>query len=144
MRESGIPLFSSSRFTLQCLHTLGGFQPQALLHSGSCFCGHGNDANARWTRRFYVRHAHAMSSDFRFRSFYLESLDETHFHEYTRLMPAVFAELHSRIAPRQQHAERHRAPCASMHRIAITLRFLGHGMPFVATAHELELGRTAV
>ncbi|VDL67166.1 unnamed protein product [Nippostrongylus brasiliensis] len=75
---------------------------------------------------------------------YLSSLDAQQFHEYTRLLPGEFMELQSRVAHRLQHVPTHSAPVSAMHRFALTLRYLGHGMSFVATAHELGLGKSAV
>ncbi|WKY10952.1 hypothetical protein Q1695_002924 [Nippostrongylus brasiliensis] len=53
-------------------------------------------------------------------------------------------ELQSRVAHRLQHVPTHSAPVSAMHRFALTLRYLGHGMSFVATAHELGLGKSTV
>ncbi|WKX95286.1 hypothetical protein Q1695_012048 [Nippostrongylus brasiliensis] len=75
---------------------------------------------------------------------YLSSLDAQQFHEYTRLLPGEFMELQSRVAHRLQHVPTHSAPVSAMHRFALTLRYLGHGMSFVATAHELGLGKNTV
>ncbi|WKX90430.1 hypothetical protein Q1695_009353 [Nippostrongylus brasiliensis] len=97
-------------------------------------------------RRYYVRPAHSDRLDMRFLSFddYLVSLDHQQFHEYTRLTPEEFDELHSRIAPRLEHRKCHRFPVSSVHRLAITMRFLGHGSGFVALSHEVRLGRATV
>ncbi|WKX89659.1 hypothetical protein Q1695_008926 [Nippostrongylus brasiliensis] len=56
-------------------------------------------------RRYYVRPAHSDRLDMRFLFFdnYLASLGHQQFHEYTRLTPQEFDELHSRIAPRLEH-----------------------------------------
>ncbi|WKY02305.1 hypothetical protein Q1695_015946 [Nippostrongylus brasiliensis] len=72
--------------------------------------------------------------DKRFRSFdaYLSSLDAQQFHEYTRLLPGEFMELQSRVAHRLQHVPTHSAPVSAMHRFALTLRCLGHGISFDA------------
>lgn len=98
----------------------------------------------RTERRFYVRPSHLDTVDRRFMTFdnYLVSLDHTQFHEYTRLTPQEFAQLHSRLAHRLEHLSSHRMPVSSHHRLAITLRFLGHGASFVALAHEVRLGRS--
>ncbi|VDO69944.1 unnamed protein product [Heligmosomoides polygyrus] len=100
----------------------------------------------RRVRRYYVRPAHADHMDVRFITFdgYLGSMDETSFHEYTRLTPEEFAELHGRVAHRIVHSQTHRAPVSTMHRLALTLRFLGHGSSFVATAHDHHLGKSTV
>ncbi|VDL77709.1 unnamed protein product [Nippostrongylus brasiliensis] len=97
-------------------------------------------------RRYYVRPAHSDKLDIRFLSFddYIASLDHQQFHEYTRLTPKEFDELHSRIAPRLEHRKCHRFPVSSVHRLAITMRFLGHGSGFVALSHEVRLGRATV
>ncbi|VDL76064.1 unnamed protein product [Nippostrongylus brasiliensis] len=75
---------------------------------------------------------------------YLSSLDAQQFHEYTRLLRGEFMELQSRVAHRLQHVPTHSAPVSAMHRFALTLRYLGHGMSFLATAHELGLGKSTV
>ncbi|WKX92065.1 hypothetical protein Q1695_010249 [Nippostrongylus brasiliensis] len=100
----------------------------------------------RRRRRYYVRPAHSDKLDIRFLSFddYIASLDHQQFHEYTRLTPKEFDELHSRIAPRLEHRKCHRFPVSSVHRLAITMRFLGHGSGFVALSHEVRLGRATV
>ncbi|VDL86326.1 unnamed protein product [Nippostrongylus brasiliensis] len=97
-------------------------------------------------RRYYVRPAHSDRLDMRFLSFddYLASLDHKQFHEYTRLTPQEFDELHSRIAPRLEHRKCHRFPVSSIHRLAVTMRFLGHGSAFDALAHEVRLGTATV
>ncbi|WKX92291.1 hypothetical protein Q1695_010375 [Nippostrongylus brasiliensis] len=97
-------------------------------------------------RRYYVRPAHSDRLDMRFLSFddYLASLDHKQFHEYTRLTPREFDELHSRIAPRLEHRKCHRFPVSSIHRLAVTMRFLGHGSAFDALAHEVRLGTATV
>ncbi|VDL73545.1 unnamed protein product [Nippostrongylus brasiliensis] len=82
----------------------------------------------------------------RFLSFdnYLVSLDHQQFHEYTRLTPQEFDELHYRIAHRLEHRKCHRFPVSTIHRLAVTMRFLGHGSAFVTLAHEVRLGRATV
>ncbi|WKX96216.1 hypothetical protein Q1695_012567 [Nippostrongylus brasiliensis] len=100
----------------------------------------------RRRRRYYVRPAHSDRLDMRFLSFdnYLASLDHQQFHEYTRLTPQEFDELHSRIAHRLEHRKCHRFPVSTIHRLAVTMRYLGHGSAFVALAHEVRLGRATV
>ncbi|WKY04671.1 hypothetical protein Q1695_005577 [Nippostrongylus brasiliensis] len=104
------------------------------------------DMRHKIRRRYYVRPSHVANIGVRFRTFdsYLVSMDEDRFHEYTRLTPQEFAELYSKIAHRLQHSQTHAAPVSPMHRLAITLRFLGHGMSFKSTAHEVNLGDTTV
>ncbi|WKX96214.1 hypothetical protein Q1695_012566 [Nippostrongylus brasiliensis] len=103
-------------------------------------------ADERKRRRWHIRPSHEAIVDTRFRSFdaYLSSLDAQQFHEYTRLLRGEFMELQSRVAHRLQHVPTHSAPVSAMHRFALTLRYLGHGMSFLATAHELGLGKSTV
>ncbi|WKY01839.1 hypothetical protein Q1695_015670 [Nippostrongylus brasiliensis] len=101
---------------------------------------------SRRRRRFYMRPAHELNMGIRFRTFdmYLCTLDEKQFHEYTRMYPEEFMNVYSRVAHRLHHKRNHRAPIAATHRLAIALRYLGHGMSFVSVAHEMQLGASTV
>ncbi|VDK44546.1 unnamed protein product [Cylicostephanus goldi] len=70
--------------------------------------------------------------------------DEELFHEYTRLTFSEFESLHNRLKDRLQHLRSHRYPIDTIHRLAICLRYLGHGRSFHALGHEFRLGRSTV
>ncbi|KIH64498.1 transposase, IS4 family [Ancylostoma duodenale] len=102
--------------------------------------------NEEHRRAHYIRPSHLANIDLRFISFdsYFASLDHHQFLSYTRLHIDEFEKLLERLAPRLSHAQTHLAPISARHRLAICLRYLGHGSSFVANAHNYSLGKSTI
>ncbi|RCN52301.1 transposase, IS4 family [Ancylostoma caninum] len=95
-------------------------------------------------RSTYISAPHRRRLAVRFDTFENYFNDVEKFMEYTRLTPEEFEYIHHRVQHRLTHKRTHLAPIEPRYRLAICLRYLGHGSSFGTHAHEFKLGRTTV
>lgn len=89
-----------------------------------------------------VNDAHVPFVETRFHIFdaYLASLNPSSYHEFMRMYPEEFEELHHHLYPKLVHAATHLEPIGARHRLAIFLRYVGHGGTRTQISGEFEIG----
>lgn len=92
--------------------------------------------------REYMNEAHVPFVETRFRIFdaYLASLNPNSYHKFVRMYPQEFEELHRHLYPKLVHAATHLGPIGTRHRLAVFLRYAGHGGTWTQLSGEFAIG----